>query len=59
MAKKTTKPLPLHILNGKIFNIDEFKIPQWQINLLDERMKNASPDSFKNWNEIKDRFKLD
>jgi len=48
--------LGFSVLDGGDFNIDEMNIPQWQKVILDERIKNASVDSSKNWADAKDDF---
>ena len=51
--------LGFSILNGGDFNIEEIKITEWQKDILDERIKNASADSSKNWDDVKDDFTFD
>ena len=48
---KVTRPASLSLAPEK-----EIKITQWQKNILDERIKNASADSSKNWDNVKDDF---
>jgi hypothetical protein len=51
--------LGFSILEGGDFNMEDLNIPQWQKDILDQRIKNSTPDSFKNWEDVKDSFKLD
>lgn len=48
--------LGFSVLDGGDFNIEEIKIYQWQKDILDERIKNASANSSKNWDAVKDDF---
>jgi len=48
--------LGFSVLDGGDFNIEEIKITQWQKDILDERIKNASAESSKNWDDVKDGF---
>lgn len=48
--------LGFSVLDGGDFNIDKIKITQWQKDILDTRIKNASADSSKNWDDVKDDF---
>lgn len=51
--------LGFSVLDGGDFNIEDIKISQWQKDILDERIKHASTDSSKNWDEVKDNFTFD
>lgn len=48
--------LGFSVLDGGDFNIEDIKITDWQKNILDERLKSASTDSSKNWDDVKDDF---
>jgi hypothetical protein len=48
--------LGFSVLDNGDFNMEDINIPQWQKDILDERLTNASVDSSKNWNDVKDDF---
>jgi len=47
------------IQQGDFFSLEDANIQQWQIDIIEQRIKNASPTSYKNWDDIKDQFRLD
>jgi hypothetical protein len=49
----------LELLNSIDFvSIDDFSIPEEHKNLVRERIRTATPSSFKNWDEVKHQFKI-
>ena len=50
--------LGFSVLDGGDFNMEEMNSSQWQKEILDERIKNASKESSKNWEDVKDGFQF-
>jgi len=40
------------------FDPDNIEIPQWHIDLVRERVATSTEESMKNWDDIKDKFRL-
>jgi hypothetical protein len=47
------------IQEGGAFSVEDAQVNQWQLDIVENRIKNASDKSSKNWDDIKDNFKLD
>lgn len=47
------------IQEGGSFSVEDAQVHQWQIDIVEQRMKNASDKTSKNWNDVKDNFRLD
>lgn len=50
--------LGFSVLDGGDFNIEEMNSSQWQKEILDERIKNTSKETSKNWDDVKDGFQF-
>lgn len=50
--------LRFSVLDGGDFNIEEMNSSQWLKQILDERIKNASKETSKNWDDVKDGFQF-
>ncbi len=53
------KSLGFPIQEGGAFSVEDAQVNQWQLDIVEKRIKNASDKSSKNWDDIKDNFKLD
>jgi len=49
----------LNYISVEKLNEDALVISDAEKNLMRERKKNAKPSTFKNWEDVKDTFKLD
>lgn len=47
------------IREGGSFIVEDDQVHQWQIDIVEERRKNASDKTSKNWDDVKDNFRLD
>jgi hypothetical protein len=47
------------IQEGGSFTVEDAQVHQWQIDIVEQRMKNASDKTMLDWDDVKNNFRLD
>ena len=53
------KSLGYDIREGEVLSMEDAEAQQWQLDIIEQRIKNSTDKSFKNWDDVKNNFWLE